>query len=824
MKKYAIFPLLLLMAGTMKAEQRSFDEAQAIAQQFLSQQAGQPVEIHTMRRAARNGAAADAAMQPFYAFNDSQNDAFVIVSGSTLTRPVLAHGMGQMVTDIDEEMPDGLRWWLNAVSERTAYLEQHPEAAETSVQLNASTTAVAPLLDGIEWDQTGYYALMTPTISGEHCPTGCAATAMAQIIRYYKAPTQGQGSYSYTWKYTENGISKSKTLSVDFSAQTYDYSLMPKTFRSASGLTTAQKNEVSKLGYHCGVAIQMEYAVEGSGAATSMIDRALVENFGYNSRITCLNRDCYSYEEWVALMQDELKAGRPVLYGGMSPSDYSGHGFILEGYDSDGLFYVNWGWNGYFNAYFDIAILNPGGAGTGAIEMVDGFCENQQAIVNISPYEGVGDYHSPLAVGYKNKFSSSKSATTKGSTINIQVNSIVNQSSRNAVGECGIVLMKNGTMVNKTSLTSLSIKGCSDSYAYYNDLNKSYTIPSDLTDGTYQAYLYFQPSGSSEWDIIHMSRATYQSYLEFVVSGNNVTISRPKVDRTLTTSNWSFEKTNPSTRTEYLTAELTNNTSESIVGEYYLALTYPDKSAVDKAVEANQCLTINPGETITATFVYTFTQSGEWTSKLYYKPWNSNDTIARLVDGSARTFQVDMNYLAGAEFTLNEAPTITSKSEDGKFYRNSPVTATFNVSNTGIDYKGSFAIWLYKKNTTPSSLTPVGQYEGAVSVANDGSAHDVCIDFNLNLDDLSRNVSYFARPYYYNGDDWVLLDNNLYTKINIYGKDDPAGIAEVMIDEPKNDLRSALVFNVLGKRVVVPESGQLPKGIYIVNGRKMVIR
>jgi len=666
---------------------------------------------------------------------------------------------------------------------------------------------------------------MTPTVSGYNCPTGCVATAMAQIIRYYQNPTQGQGSHSYTWNYTENGTSKSKTLSVDFASQTYDYTLMPKSITSASLLSSSERNEVAKLCYHCGVAVNMSYDPEGSGTFNSLIDRALIENFGYSTRAASLNRENFSYEEWVEIMQDELKDGRPILYGGTSSKEDAGHAFILEGFDSEGLYYINWGWGGRYNAYYDIAVLNPSGYGTGASMMEDGFCEYQVALINISPNEGAGTYRTSLGGGGDNSFTCSKSSTTKGSSVNIKVNTIYNFSGLVATGKFGIVLIQDGVVINKTSLLDRSIQKCTDDGMYWGfNLSCSYTIPSSLSNGTYQAYIYFQPNGSEEWDVIRMPRTKYESYLQFVVDGNTVNISRPLLTRDITISNWSFESTSLSTKQETLTVDLKNNGSESVVGEYYLYLTDPNNKAQARIGDSEGCLTIAPGETVTPSFDYTFTQAGKWTSKLFFKPWNINDTTAVFIDGTIKTFQVEMNYQAGAEFTLNEAPTITSKSEDGNFYRDSPVTATFNVTNTGIDYKGSFAIWLYKKNTDPSNQTPVGQYEGAVNVANDGSAHKVSIDFNLDLSSLSKNVSYFARPYYYNGEDWVLLDNSLYTKMNIYGKDAPAGIAEVTVDEPKDDLRNAQVFNVLGKRISVPESGQLPKGIYIVNGRKMVIK
>ena len=780
MNRITILGILALSAGLLHAENRSFDEAQSIAREFLGQKAGQPVEFHSMRRAARNGSQVDASTQTFYAFNDVANDAFVVVSGTTLTRPVLAYGAGQLPADIDESLPEGLRWWLDAISRRTAYLEQHPEAAETEAQIKATTQAVAPLLGGIAWNQTGDYALQTPTIGSQHCPTGCVATAMGQILRYYRQPTIGQGQHSYTWTYNSSGTSYSKELSVNYAEQTYDYSLMPLTFNRNYQGTTAEHNEVSKLLYHCGVAVNMDYTADGSGTTSPFIDRAFVENFGFNSRTTCILRDGYSYDEWVAILQNELREGRPVLYTGRSYIvEDSGHAFVLEGFDSDGRYYVNWGWNGNFNAYYDIAVLNPDGVGVGAMRMDDGFCEDQNAVVNISPNEGVGTYHASLYFPANGTFSSSKSSTTKGSSVNITVRSIYNFSGMKTEGDCGIVIMQQGNVIERKSIKSISLQG--------------------------------------------VARTIYESYLQLDVSGNNVSISRPKVNRDIEASQWSFDTQKVATRTEQITARVTNRSNETINGEFLLKLTSPSKRS-NRISESNGCHTLAPGESADISFTYRFTEAGQWSSTLYFRPWNVNATTEQAID-EKRTFDVEADMQGGATFILHDALYITSNDNDGRIYRNSAVTATLKPSNHGSDYEGTFAIWFYSKTSNPTTLTPLAKYECPAAVPGDGETHTVTLDFQLDFNSLNKNVSYYARPYYFNGTDWQILDPDIYTKVNIYGQDDPsAGIEAITIDDPASDLRSAQIFNILGKPISLPASGSLLPGLYIINGRKTIIK
>ena len=832
MKRISILTLMALTAGTMLAEGRSLAEAQAIAQQHLSELTGRTVTLGTMQRAARRGAqtaetAEAAKVVPYYAFNDAENEAFVVVSGSTLTRPVLAYGMGQLPTDIDpedESLPEGLAWWLKAIDERTAWLEAHPEDAQTEAQLQAKAEAVAPLMNGLAWDQGEPYNLQTPVIGNNHCPTGCAATAMAQVIRYHRYPTQGKGSHSYKWSYMLNGSLTTRTLSVNYAQQTYNYDKMPLVINRNNPASEAEKQEVAKLMYHCGVSIDMEYAADGSGALAYRINRALVENFGYNSRTIDINREGYSYDQWKDIMQGELRAGRPVIYGGNSGLDpESGHAFVLEGFDADGLYYVNWGWSGNYNAYYDIAVLNPSGTGTGARMMDDGFCENQMAIVNISPTEGAGTVRSALCGGSENSITSSRGSATKGSTITVKGRSVFNYSSMKVTGDYGLVLMKGNTVVNQTKFKSITLDAADDNITGFN-IQNNYTIPSDLSDGTYQAYFYFQPSGESEWDIIRFPRVSNETYLKMEVSGNNVTITRPALQRDITASNWSFDTTPLATRNETVTMQLTNNGDETLVGEFRWQLTTPDGTKTNASFK-KMCTVIAPKQSVTGAVSYSFKQSGQWSARLYFKPWNVEAETWDLIEGCDCTFTVEADYQAGAILSLNEAPTLTSGSEDGKFYRNSPIEATLNLTNTGVDYDGRFAIYLYSKSSNPSNLTPVASYEGEGAVKGDSKAHNVILNFTFDLSNLTKNVSYYARPYYYNGSEWVLISENLYAKVNIYGKDEPSGIAEVTVDDTTDELRAGMViYNVLGRSMVVPADGQLPKGIYIVGGKKRVIK
>ena len=374
MKKILISLLAVILTTGLFAAQRTVEEAAAIAKQVHSlslrkvikkSATGQAPERQTSTvRLVRTQLQPKSSKPAFYVFNRDQQG-FVIVSADDNTRDVLAYSDEGTFSD---QVPDNVQFLLDYMAERIAYSGKMGKTAAATT----SYTPVTPLLDGIQWDQDEPYWNMCPIDkNGDRAYTGCVATATAQVMRYWKWPTKGTGSHSYT---AEN---VSGTLSANFGATTYDWANMPKT--TSGYTTTAQKNAVATLMYHVGVAIDMNYGGEtigGSAAYTNDVATALVDYFGYKNTLEYVNT-CdwdYTHEEWVISepaattaqrMRDDLAKGHPIVVGGSSESASFGHEFVFEGYDKNGLFYVNWGWGGSYNGYYAIDDLEPGGSGIG---------------------------------------------------------------------------------------------------------------------------------------------------------------------------------------------------------------------------------------------------------------------------------------------------------------------------------------------------------------------------------------------------------------------------------------------------------------------------
>ncbi len=272
--------------------------------------------------------------------NDAQG--FVIVSRDDSFTPVLAYSDTRFDA---ERIPCGMQWWLEAISER-----MEAGAPVVSHRAAAAIKAVEPLCK-TTWGQGDPYNFLTPEISGQHAPTGCVATAMSQIMKYFNYPAQGKGSGYYTLSTNPSSRVNEKINTV------YEWDKMQLSY-PAYGLTDEVRLPVARLMKDAGLATNMEYGSDGSGAFSVIAARGYAYNFSYDSlAMHCYYRDFFSNEMWMKTIYSELAAGRPILYTGSGGG--SGHAFVFEGCDADGKIYVNWGWDGFGNGYYDIADLTP---------------------------------------------------------------------------------------------------------------------------------------------------------------------------------------------------------------------------------------------------------------------------------------------------------------------------------------------------------------------------------------------------------------------------------------------------------------------------------
>lgn len=395
-----LFAGSLLMPMVVMAGPRSFQQAKAIAEKQAAL-LGVTIDQKAMTKARKQGDKGEMnlSQQSYYVFPNANSKGFTIVSGDDRLPEIV--GYSSQGSYDENNLPEGFISFMKAYQNlynkvNLGDAEALKNLAEIKAWRNkknasaASTSAVAPLLGNIEWDQTSPYNNMCPKYDSVHvAATGCVATAMAQVMAYYKYPKQLKADipgYVNRW----NGIPM-EIPTITQEEGIYDWDNMLPKYNKEANATQQQKDAVAKLMYHCGAAVRMSYGPE-SGAAVS--SSKLAKYFGYDADLMMdLSRSSFTLDKWMQIIDAELAAGRPVLYGGQSSEN--GHQFICDGKDENGLYHINWGWSGNQNAYFDLSILNPEKGGTGSGSAADGFNRYCTMTIGIAPDNGVVD--APLA-------------------------------------------------------------------------------------------------------------------------------------------------------------------------------------------------------------------------------------------------------------------------------------------------------------------------------------------------------------------------------------------------------------------------------------------
>ena len=395
-----LFAGSLLMPMVVMAGPRSFQQAKAIAEKQAAL-LGVTIDQKAMAKVRKQGGKAEMnlSQQSYYVFPNANSKGFTIVSGDDRLPEIV--GYSSQGSYDENNLPEGFVSFMKAYQNlynkvNLGDAEALKNLAEIKAWRNkknasaASTSVVAPLLGNIEWDQTSPYNNMCPKYDSVHvAATGCVATAMAQVMAYYKYPKQLKADipgYVNRW----NGIPM-EIPTITREEGVYDWDNMLPKYNKEANATQQQKDAVAKLMYHCGAAVRMSYGPE-SGAAVS--SSKLAKYFGYDADLMMdLSRSSFTLDKWMQIIDTELAAGRPVLYGGQSSEN--GHQFICDGKDENGLYHINWGWSGNQNAYFDLSILNPEKGGTGSGSAADGFNRYCTMTIGIAPDNGVVD--APLA-------------------------------------------------------------------------------------------------------------------------------------------------------------------------------------------------------------------------------------------------------------------------------------------------------------------------------------------------------------------------------------------------------------------------------------------
>ena len=306
----------------------------------------------------------------FYAIT-FKTGGFVIVSGIDDIFPVIGYSLQNNFSK--EDQPEHYKNFLQGYSDKINYIRENGIVQDKNIKdawdyyssgelepkapFNTKET-LEPIVP-CQWNQGSPYNILCPEDSdgpGGHVYAGCVATAMSQIMYYWRYPLQGIGSYSYY--YGSYG-----TISANFGATEYQWDVMEHS------VDHTNPYPIAELQFHCGVAVDMMYGPGGSGAYSTDVPPALINYFGYAPEAVFQWKDSFSNTEWINKLKGNLNDGFPMYYSGYSSA--GGHAFVCDGYQDD-FFHSNFGWGGNSDGYY-------------SLESVNGFSDGQGAVFDVYP-------------------------------------------------------------------------------------------------------------------------------------------------------------------------------------------------------------------------------------------------------------------------------------------------------------------------------------------------------------------------------------------------------------------------------------------------------
>ena len=354
-----------------KAEVVSPSQALKVARQYVQVNRQDHLRIQALSTQHKKKSQKNSP-HPYYLFNDARGNGFVLVAGDDTMGEVLAYSDEQPLDTLQDN--PGVQYLMAAYRQYFSAI-QHKEIPSSTPSAglgyfsakargknkNSSKSVVKPVYRMLEslWGQQSPYILLMPEFAqGKDdlikAPTGCVATALAQLMYYHKWPEQGNGTKSYTTR------TKNLTLAADFSSSHYDWKAMSPRYKATDN-TSASAKAVALLMRDAGYACEMDYTPRSSGALDAKAAQALEQNFGYDAVL--LRQKKMGKDNFIQTLREEISNGYPLYLAGSEQGEPAGHAWVVDGYDANGLFHMNFGWNGLANGYYSLYAIAPTATG-----------------------------------------------------------------------------------------------------------------------------------------------------------------------------------------------------------------------------------------------------------------------------------------------------------------------------------------------------------------------------------------------------------------------------------------------------------------------------
>ena len=651
-----------------------------------------------------------------YVFNIGEREGYIIVSADDCTGDLVLGYADEGSLDPDN-MPENMRAWLQGYDDQIAWMKQQgiqQEAAEVAAARGEATATtrkpIAPMLTTM-WNQDAPYNDRCPYVLADpndgstitRAAAGCLATAGAQVMYWHQkkygqqtgrwttttqpipAYEQTQQPYPIVTSWTD-AQHYTTTMTVEAKAPTtIDWSKLADIYPASDEANA----EVAKLIEYIGAGLQMQYGPQ-SAAVYSLFSPMLINYFGYNHSAQYVERRYYSYSEWTALMYDQLKNVGPVFFGGQSTG--GGHAFVLDGYDEEDYFHVNWGWGGTSNGFFKLSVLYSNNQGIGGSSSSDGFNYFQSATINVNPDNTAGNPDETYRLTVNDVWTDVTTAQrasaqegfnlTKGSPFHMEFYNLTGKKNN---FDIAMGFYQGNTFLGIAEMTKNEEY---DVNSGFKDRFFGFMFNASMTDGTYRMVPMCRVSGTENWYDMYDSN---RFYYRITISGNTLTlepIGRSKLNATLACSEHPTEG-----RPVTITATVTNNGTADYSGDLMLI----EKISDESMVRCSQQVEIARGET--KKFDYTYTPKVSGTANMILADGDgdscSEETVINIESPKATTGIITFD--AEKDVVLNEGDPVNG-------INSNKVSGTIKFTNTFDEDHNSGITFILCRVVSPDGL------------------------------------------------------------------------------------------------------------------------
>ncbi len=780
--KKLLLGLVALILGSLSVSANDVSEQEALqkARQFMQGRTFQQKQLRRAQSAVGEGA--------FYVFNADNEDGFVIVSADDRTMPILGYAdRGRL--DMNR-MPRNVQNWLEGYARQIQSLRSGEGTAAAPQVLGKPINVMLTC----RWGQSNPFNLDCPLDGKVRSLTGCGATALAQYLYYHK-PKAAKAMPAYT--------TETKKIAVEaLPAYTFKWDVMKDVYTEKETSEDASAMEVAKLMRYAGQSASMDYTADQSAGLPE--SEALIKYFGFSKNTRTAYRYNYHYYDWDQLIYDELAANRPVLYYGGAAG--GAHEFVIDGYDANGLFHVNWGWSGTNDGYFALSVLNPYAVNATGVASDSGFNSTQSAIIGGEPAkEGeslvLTDIYEYINwEGTKEQLQFTRTSATEDFK-DIPLNFYVSSIGASATVDYAIAVYRGSEKVKQIDF--LKNQTLSDDFV---TAKANISFGAGLPDGYYDLRLLASKAGENKWVAFEiyedaknkLEKSTYMAEIK----GNTLTLGIGAVK---------FDAKNVQVQKVEFTAPLLKDrpaaaTITWLNGNIFNETTFYLRIGDDVKAASSVSSYCSYGETVQAQLIFTPRQAG---ANQKFRIYLDEKMTQQVNEGTISVGEALVQKLS-AEFTIE------GKSDNPHDkYKYTYLKGTAKVTNKGTNaYNDYVAIRLSQLD---GNGDPIGRPINNPVVVN--IAPNASTNVPIDIGGLAPGADYRLEVVYWSLEQGIEdLDGT---------GDHTAGKEVIFVDQNataittihQSPLTSQPTYNLRGERV----NGSY-RGIVIRNGKKYVVK